>query len=323
MSWCIYKHTNQINGKVYIGQTCQTPERRWREGEGYEGCPKFYNAIKKYGWINFSHDIIESELQTIEEANDREIYWIAFYNSFNEGYNMTEGGGNGHRNSENYGKHLRKPVLQFDASLNLVAEYESAHSAADITGIDRAQICRCCNNSFMSEDKSHNTCSAGGYYWIWKGSWYEGWQPRLPKDKTIYNNGKPVFQIDQQTLTIIQEWNSQSAASRALSIPSNNISLACKQEQYISAGGFYWCLVEDYSSNWKPRINKNKAKQRIIRCKNTGDVFTISQEAANFGGLKTPDSIYKVCLGKQKTAGRHPVTKERLEWEYITRENHE
>lgn len=71
-SFVIYKHTNLINNKVYIGQTCQELSRRWRpHGEGYKDSPKFWTAIQKYGWENFAHEIIETDL-TQEEANLRE-----------------------------------------------------------------------------------------------------------------------------------------------------------------------------------------------------------------------------------------------------------
>lgn len=95
-NYCIYKHTNIINGKVYIGQTCQVPEYRWgKNGERYEACPRFYNAIKKYGWDNFKHEIILTNL-TAEEANIMEEKIIASFNSTDEnfGYNLQKGGTN-------------------------------------------------------------------------------------------------------------------------------------------------------------------------------------------------------------------------------------
>ena len=49
--WCVYMHTNKINNKVYVGQTCVKPSYRWRNGEGYSnGSWYFYNAIKKI-WL--------------------------------------------------------------------------------------------------------------------------------------------------------------------------------------------------------------------------------------------------------------------------------
>lgn len=91
--WCVYKHTNKVNGKVYIGQTCQDPEDRWKGGSGYKKCSYFYKAIKKYGWDNFKHEILFNNL-TEEEANAIEILMIAYYSS-NEsefGYNLYSGG---------------------------------------------------------------------------------------------------------------------------------------------------------------------------------------------------------------------------------------
>lgn len=58
----IYIHKNRINGKMYIGQTKQPLERRFRNGKGYIHCPKFYAAIQKYGWKNFEHYIYKDHL---------------------------------------------------------------------------------------------------------------------------------------------------------------------------------------------------------------------------------------------------------------------
>ena len=62
MTYCVYKHTNKINGKVYIGQS-MNPKDRWsRQGHQYKGCTYFYNAIQKYGWNNFIHEILIDNL---------------------------------------------------------------------------------------------------------------------------------------------------------------------------------------------------------------------------------------------------------------------
>lgn len=91
--YTVYQHRNKINGKVYIGITMQTPEQRWRHGEGYKSSPHFYAAIQKYGWNNFEHNILFQNL-TKEEACKKEQELIAKYNSMNReyGYNSMSGG---------------------------------------------------------------------------------------------------------------------------------------------------------------------------------------------------------------------------------------
>lgn len=76
MAYIIYIYENLINGKIYIGQTKTTLEKRSRHnGIGYKKSIVFYNAIKKYGWNNFSAQII-TEVDTIEQANYAEEDWI-------------------------------------------------------------------------------------------------------------------------------------------------------------------------------------------------------------------------------------------------------
>ena len=93
----MYIHRNKINNKVYIGQTIygDNPNRRWRNGFGYEGCIYFYNAIQKYGWDNFEH-IVWADGLTENEANQLEELLISLYATRNSkyGYNIKYGGYN-------------------------------------------------------------------------------------------------------------------------------------------------------------------------------------------------------------------------------------
>ena len=96
----IYKITNTINGKSYIGQTIQNVKERFYQHCATK-CSKavsnmaIHRAIKKYGKSNFTVEVIEE----IDSANlnDRERYWIKYYNSYNNGYNSTKGGQDGCR----------------------------------------------------------------------------------------------------------------------------------------------------------------------------------------------------------------------------------
>ena len=85
-------HTSP-SGKMYVGITKQTPEKRWQNGRGYKYNYHFSNAIKKYGWENFEHGIIADHL-TKDEACQMEKSLIKELNLMNGdfGYNITAGG---------------------------------------------------------------------------------------------------------------------------------------------------------------------------------------------------------------------------------------
>lgn len=94
----IYKITNTINSKSYIGQTIQNVKERFYQHCATK-CSKavsnmaIHRAIKKYGKSNFTVEVIEEVEST--NLNDRERYWIRYYDSYNNGYNSTEGGQDG------------------------------------------------------------------------------------------------------------------------------------------------------------------------------------------------------------------------------------
>ena len=98
MNGFIYKITNKLNNKVYIGQTIQKPIERF-----YQHCAKkcdkyilnmvIHKAIFKYGKDNFTFEVIEEVPK--QQLNEREEYWIKYYNSYTDGYNSTKGGQDG------------------------------------------------------------------------------------------------------------------------------------------------------------------------------------------------------------------------------------
>lgn len=95
MNGFIYKITNRVNNKVYIGQTRFTIEHRFKQHINKANrtkviCP-LHKAIKKYGAENFKIESLEEV--PFEKLNEREMYWISVYNSFKSGYNATIGGG--------------------------------------------------------------------------------------------------------------------------------------------------------------------------------------------------------------------------------------
>lgn len=96
----IYKITNTLNNKIYIGQTTQTLKDRKRnyknEVKFYKGTPRpIIAAMRKYGFDNFVFDIIEDNISSKEELDSKEQYYIQYYDcqvSSGKGYNVENGG---------------------------------------------------------------------------------------------------------------------------------------------------------------------------------------------------------------------------------------
>lgn len=108
----VYKITNNINNKIYIGIT-NDYKRRWREHKGKHNKNSVISkAIHKYGEQNFSFEVLYSGL-SIEDANQKEIELIQQYNSLiPNGYNISSGGGV-QKGSENGRAKLTKEQAQY------------------------------------------------------------------------------------------------------------------------------------------------------------------------------------------------------------------
>ncbi len=239
MSYIIYKHTNKINGKVYIGQTIQKAKRRWRGGAGYRNQPIFYNAIKKYGWKNFSHEIIASNIETLDEANKLEEYWISYYHSYIydsqcNGYNNTAGG----NNRDLFGK----AVYALTAHKEIICEYKSISEAARICSCSPDRITRCCQQL-----KGYRT--AGNYYWCFVSD-YDSYKIKLKHIKKIKilkgRKHKAVIRIAVDGSETFYE--SVSAAASANNTERTCISHCCKTKN-STLHGYKWRYVDEKRTN--------------------------------------------------------------------------
>lgn len=122
MTGYIYKFTNRINGKVYIGQTYNLQTRlNSHKSKALNTKNKFYNAVRKYGWENFELSILSTITANTKEdlsilLDKLEIEYIRQYNSYKSGYNSTLGGHSkrGYKLSEEFSEKCKSRAYSDD-----------------------------------------------------------------------------------------------------------------------------------------------------------------------------------------------------------------
>lgn len=233
--WCVYKHTNKANGKCYIGITCKKPEQRWEGGNGYRHNAHMNNAIQKYGWDNFTHEVLYTGLSE-DEALDLERRLIAEHRSADRryGYNIESGGRKkgayspetlekmrqrmlGPKN-HNYGKHLSEETRRKLSECNRGERHPK-------WGTHHSEETR----RKLSEQKK------GEKNWN-----YGKKTPEEVKEKMRNNHQcKPVLCVETGVV-----YRSTREASRQTGVNCSGISLVCRGVQLKTAGGYHWQFVE-------------------------------------------------------------------------------
>lgn len=109
----IYKITNDMNNKVYVGKTNLSIKERFQQHLKDSKRPTkehrpLYAAINKYGTEHFSIEVIEE--CSSDKSSDREQYWIGYYHGYENGYNATKGGDGKQRFSHEQIAHLLKKI---------------------------------------------------------------------------------------------------------------------------------------------------------------------------------------------------------------------
>ena len=203
--YTVYQHVNKINGKVYIGITMQEPQIRWgANGSNYKSSPHFYAAIQKYGWNNFEHNILFTNL-TKEEACLKEQELIQQFQADNReyGYNSTSGGEMFRLNIETKQKIAaalknNKNGLNHPCSEEKKKKISEAQKGRKLTEEHKAKLSQ-------AAKLRHTPCSESAKESIRKAS-----------------HKKPVYCEE-----LNQIFESVQECSRILDIPATNISKLC------------------------------------------------------------------------------------------------
>lgn len=199
----IYKVENLINHKIYIGQTIQEVEKRWYhhiEEASLGSELYFHRALRKYGKDNFNWGVIE-EINN-DQLNNREIYWISYYDSYQNGYNLTPGGDLPPRNDI--------PIICLETS----QIYLSAAEASRQTNINGCHIAECARHA-------PSRVTAGGFHWMQLNE-YEEFGPIYKKTGNELSS-KRVEYIPTHTI-----YPSMLAASKATGVKRETIKRHCE-----------------------------------------------------------------------------------------------
>ena len=228
-NYTVYRHIAP-NGKMYVGITKQKPTKRWSAGNGYANSEYFYHAIKKYGWDNFTHEILLEGL-TKEQAELAERLFIGYWDLTNrdKGYNIEHGGNAIGTHSEEtrrkmseanrgekhwlYGRHASeetKRKMSIARRGERHPNYGKHHSKETRQKISEALKGRTISDEHMQ--------------------------------KLIEANRRGVIQFDKRNGEMIATYLSISDACRTTGIDGSCISKCCRGTRK-TAGGYKWQYV--------------------------------------------------------------------------------
>ena len=251
----IYRIENLVNHKSYIGQSVNIYDRwvlhKWKLNNGKHKNHHLLRSWIKYGSNNFEFTIIEQCNE--DELNEREIYWINYYNSYSNGYNQTKGGDgcSGKIWSDEEREKISRAILQIDLNGNVICRFINIDDAESKTGINRRQIWNCANKH-ICQSTNHATKSAGGCIWVYEDefesfdlSWY---QSKIPQ--------YTVYQYDMNW-NLIHIWPSAESVKQDGYEPTV-IRSVC-QGKFMTAYGYLWSYevnnLDEYIVWFKDHFN--------------------------------------------------------------------
>lgn len=222
----IYKVTNKTNGKIYIGQT-NNFEKRKREhlSDKRNNHQAFKRALNKYGEEGFEWEVID-KCTTKEKINEKEKYYIKYYNSkVPNGYNIANGGEGG----SNWNL---KPIVMLDLKGNYIKRYDYITECENETGLNHSTICGCCKGKHLRYKD---------YIFMYEQDYLKNGPRKYIKPENCRKRKIEKYDLNGN---YICEYESITKASIETGVARTNIS-SCLIKKVKSSGGFIWIYKGD------------------------------------------------------------------------------
>jgi group I intron endonuclease len=302
----IYKIENKINGKVYIGQSGNIKERWYNhksELKHNRHCNRYLqSACNKYGLDNFEFSIIEE--CSMDIIDEREIYWIAYYDSCNTefGYNLSTGGDSPSRGvkltqeQKDYMSKAKNPeqVVQIDFNGNVVKVWRSAtHAQRTLNNIRARSILQCAR---------HVVYQANGYIWFYKKEYDQidfNVEKYMLEHKRYFDI--PIMQYDLYG-NLIKEWSCKQLKEEQNQFDYSVVRACCNREKRT-----YQKHIWKYKYDTEFKLTK----EYLYHCRKTASHYWIDQFDMNMNFIKRwysdeliksdeydINSIHRVCKYK-------------------------
>lgn len=238
----IYKIENMINHKVYIGQTTDPNGFNGRyccNGKDIERVYNYHNnrknrnavynihllnAIEKYGFDSFEVDKVFDVARSLDELNDKEIFYIRQFDSFYNGYNCTLGGDGmlGYPAPSGKNNKFSMRICQISPDNKLIKIWDSLGDVKRELGISGGAISNVCTGRKET---------SAGFVWVYEKDYDKNKDySRIPKIRGGGNFTKPILLLDSNN-NIIQEFISAVEASVSLGISKQEVSRICKHQR--------------------------------------------------------------------------------------------
>jgi len=269
----IYKITNDINNMIYIGQTSRSVDYRWKEHltdvKTESTTMPIHLAMRKYGIEHFCVELVEQCESSL--LNEREIYWINYYDSFHNGYNATIGGNVPRLYSPEEikslwddGLNLEEIAEKLGASVSTVScvlrsyddylpesrkryqkyvdeELSNPVVQYDLDGNVIKQyksLNEACREINLPLSQVGNSCK---YHWKTSGYQFR-WVGDTPATKVKATPGKIVGQYDLDW-NLLGKYDSAVEASKKTNVPDYCIRQCCRKGKTGTSYGYHWLYL--------------------------------------------------------------------------------
>lgn len=251
----IYKYTSP-SGKIYIGQTIDEHRRRneFLNIKNRYGGYKINNARLKYGPENFKYEIlecinIENYDDLILELNNKEQYYISFYNSIKYGYNNTFYGNLSVGLLEDSKQRMINSLLEYyKTNVGTFTGKQHTDETKNKISKIRKEYYKTHQSPFKGKHHTENTklifsVKKKEYHKNHPGTFTGKHHSIETKQKISKCNSKPILQIDKNNFEVIKEWPSAIEACKSFGVKNNDLCPVLKGKRK-TWHGYIWKYKE-------------------------------------------------------------------------------